>query len=244
MSRTPSIASLATTIVACLAGPMTGCAGEIEITDSHELVQRCASPGAIVFRYTDGNQYITADVQADGKPIAAAAEVSWTLLDGARGNLRASLAIDPATKTGAARVTIPLVGKGTYTVEVPDVVDGCEPARKSLTFLEDIEQPAAGAIALSDGCSTGLFLNGGDSSDSLNGGANNDTLNGNDGGDVLRGNGCDDVLSGGRGNDDLFGGDGNDVLDGGSDTIFGGDCCIGGPGIDQFIDCEQIGGTC
>jgi hypothetical protein len=240
-----SIASLATAIAACLAGSVIGCAGDTDIADASELHQRCSNPGAIIFRYTDGNPYVTADVQVDGKPVDATAEISWTLLDGTVGRRQASLAMAAGPEVGPGTLMIPLAGKGTYTVDVQDVVDGCEPFRKSLVFLESIEAPEARrSDSFTAGCSAGQFINGSSNGDVLNGGPDNDTLNGNEGGDELHGNDCDDVLNGGKGNDKLFGGDGDDVLDGGSDTIFGGDCCVGGPGTDQFLNCEQIGPPC
>lgn len=244
MSQPRLTASLAAAIAACLAGPVTGCAVDTDVAHASELHPRCSNPSAIIFRYTDGNPYFTADVQVDGKPVDGPAQISWTLLDGVEGKLHASLSLDAEPNLGPGTLRIPMAGMGTYTVEVQDAAaDGCEPFRKSLTFLPDEPADKLPVLRLV-GCAAGNIINGSSNPDTLNGGADNDTLFGNEGGDVLDGNGCDDVLNGGKGNDDLFGGDGDDFLDGDSDTIFGGDCCVGGPGIDQFVNCEQIGAPC
>ena len=46
-----------------------------------------------------------------------------------------------------------------------------------------------------------------------------------------------DVLGGGQSRDCLVGGDGDDVLDGGNGSQ---DVCIGGAGIDTFVECETV----
>jgi hypothetical protein len=250
MSQPRLIASRAAAIAACLVGPLTGCALDSEIAGVSDLHGSCSlNPKAIIFGYTDGNSYFSAEVQAeprvDGKPVNTAAEISWTLLDGSEGNLHTSLSVNAGPNLAPATLMIPMAGMGTYTVEVQEVADGgCEPLRKSLTFRPDVDDRPANLILPSEGCTAGVVINGSNNADTLNGGSGNDTLFGNDGGDTLNGNNCDDVLNGGRGNDNLFGGDGDDFLDGGSDTIFGGDCCVGGPGTDQFLNCEQIGPPC
>jgi hypothetical protein len=238
-------------MAALFAGSVIGCAGDTDTEVLDEQQERCSpDTSAITFAYTEGNSYFTAEVQGeprvDGKPAGAAAEISWTLLDGVEGKLRASLSMGAEPNLGLATLVIPMVGMGTYTVEVQEgAAGGCGSFSKSLTFLPSVDEPAAKLLAPSpESCAAGVVAPGGGGSDIIHGGAGNDTLSGGAGNDNLFGHGCDDVLRGEGGNDNLFGGEGDDRLNGGSDTIFGGDCCVGGPGNDQFLDCEQIGGPC
>jgi hypothetical protein len=94
---------------------------------------------------------------------------------------------------------------------------------------------------------------GGTGQDRLSGNAGDDFMSGGDGDDQLFGGDGLDSLSGGQGQDRLFGENGNDSLigDTGDDRLEGGagddtldgsglhDVCIGGPGTDVFLICEQ-----
>ncbi len=231
-----------------LAGLVPGCAMDADLAaddytvESAQLaVDGCAlDASSLVMKYTEGDDFFTTEVRADklaaGHHIEANWQVSWSLQDGTKGALSDSLAVVTGAVAEPSEIVIPMAGVGRYTLELVDVA-GCESVRKTFEFLPPVFSRDDFST---EACSTGNTFNGGSSADNLNGGPNNDVLIGNGGGDELRGRNCHDDLFGGKGNDELFGGDGDDYLDGGSDTIFGGDKCTGGPGIDQFINCETV----
>ncbi len=228
-----------------LTGALSGCVMDHEVDASEQLyelakvaAEDCTlDSSSIVFKYTEGNKFFTAEVRSDKAELAQLAEVdwraSWTLLDGSRGQIADFVALNGA----AAEVAIPMMGSGVYTLEMSAAADVCGPVSKSIEFRPST--PSGESIS-TESCTTGVTINGSNSSDILTGGPGNDTLNGNGGADELRGRNCNDVLRGDNGADDLFGGGGDDVLNGGSDPLFGRDECTGGDGTDQFIDCEVV----
>jgi Ca2+-binding RTX toxin-like protein len=95
----------------------------------------------------------------------------------------------------------------------------------------------------------GVYILGGDGSDTITGGPGNDRIDGGAGDDHISGGDGDDIITGGTGKDEIYGGNGNDVIDGGdgndklvggagNDLILGGagnDILIGGSGIDTLL---------
>ncbi|ACY15540.1 hypothetical protein [Haliangium ochraceum] len=200
---------------------------------------------SIVFKYTDGDKFFTAEVADDSlmghEPVQVSWKAEWTLADGTRGRTPESSLMVANGEYETAEVMVPVSGSGDYRIEISDIkAADCAPLSKTLTFnfLSDSEkddgQPSV------ESCSSSQTLRGSSASDVLTGGPQVDYIYGEGSGDTLRGRDCDDRIYGGNGNDDLFGGDGDDYLHGGSDTIFGGDECTGGAGVDQFLDCERI----
>ena len=82
-------------------------------------------------------------------------------------------------------------------------------------------------------------LYGGAKRDILRGGYDDDILEGGDGNDILVGGPDDDTLDGGDGSDIIFGGDGIDIIDGGT-SPGDHDICIVEPGIDTWVNCEEV----
>jgi len=114
----------------------------------------------------------------------------------------------------------------------------------TVTFLD------ARSIAVVNGGSTGLLMNGTPGNDDLQGTPGDDTINGLQGDDWLRGEEGADRIDGGAGNDRLDGWDGADTLLGGDgdDVLWtwsahaGRDSLDGGAGIDH-LDLRNINST-
>lgn len=210
----------------------------------------------VVISYTEGNDYLTATVQLENlayKANTATVKFFSTLPDGTE-------AVISATPADTSVATIPMNGLGTYHVHADVKIEGCSnaiSAENSMTIVDEAtffayktflptintgkpqESEATAAVSRSMNACDSAIINGDNSDNILTGSNENaDIIEGRNGDDTISGNGCGDILRGGRGKDTLSGGDGDDVLDGGKGFWWPKDTCIGGAGVDTFIECE------
>lgn len=216
-------------LLAVLSNLAVGCA--FDDVDGEAENSNTLNADDITFRYTEGSTYIEVDIASPGPDVLIRSQ--WILPDGSKGVSEVPASMHEAGQPYAT-VRLPMVGEGTYSLEVQELLSGRGVLRGAPMLVETMTLHGAADVssrAMSNSeetdCEPGAVIVGTNGPDVLLGTEGNDVLHGRRGSDIIYAGPCNDMLYGEGGNDRLDGGDGDDG-------------CDGGPGQDQFIRCEVV----